>query len=54
MKPSAEAAWSIDQMTLDPGSWLFLEYSGGDHGTRMFDAAPDVGDEIVAFLAGAR
>lgn len=34
-----ERAWSVQQQTLDPGTWRFLEYPDGAHGTRMFDAA---------------
>jgi pimeloyl-ACP methyl ester carboxylesterase len=49
---TAEAAWSVDQQPLDPGSWSFLEYPQGDHGTRMFDAAPEVGDDLIAFFTG--
>jgi len=47
---TAEAAWSVDQQPLDPGSWSFLEYASGDHGTRMFDAAPEVADDLETFL----
>jgi hypothetical protein len=45
-----ERAWSVDQQPLDPGTWSFLEYPDGDHGTRMFDAAPEVSDDLVAFF----
>jgi pimeloyl-ACP methyl ester carboxylesterase len=47
---TAERDWSVDQQPLDPGTWSFLEYPDGDHGTLMFDAAPEVGDDLVAFF----
>lgn len=46
---TAERAWSEDQRPLDPGTWVFQEYAEGDHGTRMFDAAPEVADDLLAF-----
>ena len=49
---TAERAWSVDQMPLDPGGWAFEEYASGDHGTKMFDAAPEVGADLVGFLGG--
>jgi len=45
-----EAAWSVSQQALDPGNWQFNEYDGGDHGTLMFDAKPEVDDDLNAFL----
>lgn len=50
---TAERAWSEAQRPLDPGSWAFHEYPNGDHGTRMFDAAPEVADDLVGFLTGS-
>ena len=47
-----EAAWSDAQRARDPGSWVFHEYPGGAHGTRMFAAAPEVADDLIAFLQG--
>jgi pimeloyl-ACP methyl ester carboxylesterase len=47
---TAESQWSVAQQPLDPGSWSFLEYPGGDHGTRMFAAQPAVADDLVDFL----
>lgn len=47
-----ERAWSVDQQSHDSGNWTFLEYPSGDHGTRMFDAAPQVGADILTALAG--
>jgi len=46
-----ESGWSQAQAGLDPGTWSLLEYLEGDHGTRMFDAAPEVTDDLVAFFA---
>lgn len=48
---TAERAWSEDQRPLDPGTWSWLEYPEGDHGTRMFDADPTVTDDLTAFFA---
>ncbi len=45
-----EAAWSEGQMDLDPGTWAFHEYPGGDHGTLMFSAAPEVADDLEMFF----
>lgn len=50
---TAERAWSEAQRAVDPGGWVFHEYPNGAHGTQMFDAAPEVEDDLVAFLAGA-
>jgi pimeloyl-ACP methyl ester carboxylesterase len=47
---TAEAAWSVAQAPLDPGSWSMLEYADGAHGTDMFGAAPEVSDDLDAFL----
>jgi len=48
-----ERDWSEQQRALDPGSWLFLEYADGDHGTQMFEAAPEVVGDIGEFLSAA-
>ncbi|MEZ4320144.1 MAG: hypothetical protein R3F61_21875 [Myxococcota bacterium] len=50
---TAERAWSVDQQPLDPGSWSFLEYADGAHGTQMFAAAPEVEDDLETFLSDA-
>jgi pimeloyl-ACP methyl ester carboxylesterase len=47
---TAERAWSVAQQDLDPGGWRFFEYAEGDHGTRMFAAAPAVAADIDGFL----
>lgn len=47
-----ESEWSLAQVALDPGTWVFHEYPDGDHGTKMFDAAPEVADDLDAFFAG--
>lgn len=46
-----ERAWSVTQQGLERASWVFHEYPSGDHGTQMFRAAPEVADDLVAFLA---
>jgi pimeloyl-ACP methyl ester carboxylesterase len=51
---TAERAWSVAQEPLDPGSWLLLEYADGDHGTKMFAAAPEVGDDLLGYLEAHR
>ncbi len=50
---TAERAWSVDQQPLDPGTWSFKEYAEGDHGTKMFAAAPEVEDDLENFFGGA-
>jgi len=47
---TAEAAWSEAQKEHDPGTWAFLEYPGGGHGTRMFDDKPRVTRDLVEFF----
>jgi len=47
-----EKGWSVDQQPLDPGTWSFLEYPEGAHGTLMFDAAPEVGPDLIEFFTG--
>ncbi len=48
-----ERDWSVTQQSLDPGSWSFLEYPNGAHGTAMFEAAPAVTDDIEEFLVNS-
>lgn len=50
---TAERAWSVAQQPLDPGTWEFREYPEGDHGTRMFAAAPEVEEHLESFLSAA-
>ena len=45
-----EKGWSEMQQAVDPGSWTFMEYGGGGHGTRMFDAIPASEDDIKDWL----
>lgn len=45
-----ERSWSVEQRSLDPGSWSFVEYADGDHGTLMFAAAPEVSDDLVGYF----
>jgi hypothetical protein len=40
-----------------PGLWSSTSSRGdeeGDHGTRMFEAAPEVQDDLVEFYTGLR
>ncbi len=48
---TAERDWSVAQEPLNPGSWSFLEYASGDHGTKMFEAAPEVADDLLSYLS---
>lgn len=48
---TAEREWSVAQEALDPGSWTFLEYPEGAHGTQMFEAAPEVSGDLEAWFA---
>ncbi len=45
-----ERAWSVAQQVGAPASWVFHEYPDGDHGTVMFDAAPEVREDLDAFF----
>ena len=47
---TAERAWSVAQEPGGPSTWVFHEYAAGDHGTKMFDAAPEVAADLDAFL----
>jgi pimeloyl-ACP methyl ester carboxylesterase len=48
---SAESAWSAGFATAPSAKWAFKEYANGDHGTRIFTAAPASIDDVSAFLA---
>jgi pimeloyl-ACP methyl ester carboxylesterase len=48
---TAERGWSVDQQGLHDDVWVFEEYPQGDHGTRMFEARPEVTNDLVAFFA---
>jgi pimeloyl-ACP methyl ester carboxylesterase len=50
--PPSESTWAEAQAARAVPGWEFFEYSGGDHGTRMFAAAPEVADDLVNFYAG--
>jgi pimeloyl-ACP methyl ester carboxylesterase len=47
---TAEAKWSTASKGADP-QWVHREYAGGDHGTKMFEAKPEVAQHLIAFLA---
>ena len=49
---TGERDWSVNQQPLDPGTWSFQEYAEGDHGTKMFSAAPEVEEDLEGFFAG--
>jgi pimeloyl-ACP methyl ester carboxylesterase len=51
---TGERAWSAALEDAAPASWVFHEYPDGAHGTRMFDAAPAVTDDLAAFLQSVR
>lgn len=44
-----EREWSEAQRPLDPGTWAFHEYPNGAHGTHLFEAAPEVADDLLRF-----
>jgi pimeloyl-ACP methyl ester carboxylesterase len=48
-----EKAWSEMQGAVDPGTWEFLKYDPGAHGTLMFEEAPEVAYDLVSFYADA-
>lgn len=52
--PPAESDWPEAQQPLDPGTWSFTSYEGGDHGTRLFTTEVDarVQADLVAFIEG--
>lgn len=50
--PPEEAGWPEDQRSLDPGTWTFRVYDGGEHGTLLFASNPEVADDLRAFLGG--
>jgi len=45
-----EDDWSEAQKPGSPADWCFIEYSSGEHGTHMFEARPEVAEDIRAFL----
>jgi pimeloyl-ACP methyl ester carboxylesterase len=47
---TAERKWSAASEGADP-AWVHKEYAGGDHGTKMFAAKPEVATDLVTFLA---
>lgn len=50
---TAERAWSAGLMPNASDSWVFEEYEGGDHGTRMFTARSESVAEVAGFLQTA-
>lgn len=50
---TAERAWSAPFEAGAPTTWQFNEYTGGDHGTRMFSAVPASVTDVADFLEAA-
>lgn len=50
---TAERGWSVGFEPNKADGWVFSEYANGDHGTRMFDVAPQAITDVAAFLEGA-
>lgn len=48
--PMGEAAWNREVEALGVAAWSFVEYSPGDHGTRLFTAASASILDIIDFL----
>jgi len=46
---TAERKWSAEAEGGAPG-WVHKEYAGGEHGTKMFEAKPEVLGDLVTFL----
>ncbi len=44
-----EREWSVAQKAVN-ADWVFHEYDGGSHGTKMFGPKPEVASDILAFL----
>lgn len=51
---TAERAWSAALQEGAPMDWRFHEYPEGDHGTRLFTAAPEVSADLLQFLESLR
>ena len=45
-----ERAWSAALKDVSP-KWVFHEYPGGEHGTKMFEAKPQVERDLLRALA---
>ena len=45
-----ERSWSVNQQALPRNTWVFKEYEEGAHGTQMFNAQPEVKQDLVDFL----
>jgi alpha-beta hydrolase superfamily lysophospholipase len=50
---TAESAWSKRFAPGAPSAWVFKEYEGGDHGTRMFAAQPKSVADVADFVASS-
>ncbi len=50
--PDGERDWPQSVRGQGGKQWVFEEYDGGGHGSRLFDTSPQVTSDILAFLAG--
>lgn len=48
---TAERDWSVGQQGIADDVREFHEYPAGDHGTKMFAAAPEVADDLVSWVS---
>lgn len=50
--PDAERSWPESVRDVGGQGWVFRQYKGGSHGSRLFSSSPVVSEDILAFLAG--
>ncbi len=50
--PDSERTWPQAQREHAGEGWVFEQYDGGGHGTRLFESSPQVTADLLAFLAG--
>lgn len=51
--PDSERRWPESVRSQGGKQWVFEEYDGGGHGSRLFGTSPQVTADILAFLEGA-
>ena len=51
--PPGERAWPEAARASAPGTWTFVEYEGGQHGSRLFSSNPEVANDVLSFLRAA-
>ncbi len=49
--PDGERAWPEGVRGLAGDAWVFEQYDGGSHGSRLFSSSPTVTDDILQFLS---